>query len=71
MALWQITKNYFQQSEPWWVRDLAHEMKNDEKSHTRLITQEAAQLGLIIPILPILYYTHDSIEKICRYHHKI
>ncbi|MDM3687816.1 selenocysteine-specific translation elongation factor [Proteus mirabilis] len=61
-ALWQIAKNYFQQSEPWWVRDLAHEMKNDEKV-IRSLLRKAAQLGLIIPIIADRYYTHDSIEK--------
>ena len=61
-ALWQVAKNYFQQSEPWWVRDLAHEMKNDEKV-IRGLLRKAAQLGLIIPIIADRYYTHDSIEK--------
>lgn len=61
-ALWQIAKVYFEQSEPWWVRDLADEMKNDEKA-VRSLLRKAAQLGLIIPIIADRYYTHKSIEQ--------
>ncbi|MCT8264106.1 selenocysteine-specific translation elongation factor [Proteus terrae] len=61
-ALWQNAKVYFEQSEPWWVRDLANEMKNDEKV-IRSLLRKAAQLGLIIPIIADRYYTHQTIEK--------
>ncbi|MEQ4924711.1 selenocysteine-specific translation elongation factor [Proteus hauseri] len=61
-AQWQIAKVYFEQSEPWWVRDLADEMKNDEKA-VRSLLRKAAQLGLIIPIIADRYYTHKSIEQ--------
>ncbi|QAV23099.1 selenocysteine-specific translation elongation factor [Proteus hauseri] len=61
-ALWQIAKVYFEQSEPWWVRDLADKMKNDEKI-VRSLLRKAAQLGLIIPIIADRYYTHKSIEQ--------
>ncbi|VTP79463.1 selenocysteinyl-tRNA-specific translation factor [Proteus vulgaris] len=61
-SLWQHAKVYFEQSEPWWVRDLANEMKIDEKE-IRSLLRKAAQLGLIIPIIADRYYTHTSIEK--------
>lgn len=61
-ALWQQIKVYFEQSEPWWVRDLATKIQNDEKE-TRSLLRKAAQLGLIIPIIADRYYTHESIEK--------
>lgn len=61
-SLWQYAKVYFEQSEPWWVRDLANEMKKDEKE-IRSLLRKAAQLGLIIPIVADRYYTHASIEK--------
>ncbi|MEQ5141548.1 selenocysteine-specific translation elongation factor [Proteus vulgaris] len=61
-SLWQHAKVYFEQSEPWWVRDLANKMKIDEKE-IRSLLRKAAQLGLIIPIIADRYYTHTSIEK--------
>lgn len=61
-ALWQTAKVYFEKTEPWWVRDLANEMKMDEKV-IRSLLHKAAQLGLIIPIIADRYYTHHAIEK--------
>lgn len=39
-SLWQHAKVYFEQSEPWWVRDLANEMKIDEKEIRSLLRKE-------------------------------
>lgn len=60
--LWQRVAPYFTQPEPWWVRDLASEIKIDEKE-MRSLLRKAAQLGLIIPIIVDRYYSLETIEK--------
>lgn len=59
-ALWQQIEDLFA-DEPWWVRDLAAEIKQDEQT-VRHLLRFAAQLGLVTAILKDRYYRNDRIQ---------
>ncbi|PHM39631.1 elongation factor Tu [Xenorhabdus mauleonii] len=65
VALWEKTELHFNnelyfKNEAWWVRDLATEMGEDEEI-VRALLRKAAQLGLIIAIVPDRYYHRQRI----------
>ncbi|PHM72697.1 selenocysteine-specific translation elongation factor [Xenorhabdus kozodoii] len=60
--LWLKVEPYFQ-AEAWWVRDLASEMGEDEEI-IRHFLRKAAQLGLIIAIVPDRYYHRQYIQQL-------
>ncbi|MBI6548080.1 selenocysteine-specific translation elongation factor [Xenorhabdus lircayensis] len=60
-GLWLKAEPYFN-AEVWWVRDLATEMGEDEEIVRRLL-RTAAQLGLIIAIVPDRYYHRQRIQQ--------
>lgn len=59
-ALWQQIEGLFG-DDPWWVRDLAAEIKQDEQT-VRQLLRSAAQLGLVTAILKDRYYRNDRIQ---------
>lgn len=59
-VLWQQIEGLFG-DEPWWVRDLAAEIKQDEQT-VRQLLRFAAQLGLVTAILKDRYYRNDRIQ---------
>lgn len=60
-ALWQQTAPYFV-DDPWWVRDLAVELKLEE-GEVRSLLRKAAQLGYITAIVADRYYLSQRIEQ--------
>ncbi|CEE94185.1 SelB domain-containing protein [Xenorhabdus nematophila] len=59
--LWLKAEPYFN-TEVWWVRDLATEMGEDE-AIIRHLLRTAAQLGMIIAIVPDRYYHRQRIQQ--------
>ncbi|WP_435928551.1 selenocysteine-specific translation elongation factor [Dryocola sp. BD613] len=59
-ALWEKIDSLFG-DEPWWVRDLAAEVKQDEQT-VRQLLRFAARLGLVTAILKDRYYRNDRIQ---------
>ncbi|NIY48872.1 selenocysteine-specific translation elongation factor [Cedecea colo] len=59
-VLWEKIDGLFG-DEPWWVRDLAAAIKQDEQS-VRQLLRFAAQLGLVTAILKDRYYRNDRIQ---------
>ncbi len=59
-AIWEQIASLFG-DEPWWVRDLAAEIKQDEQT-VRQLLRFAAQLGLVTAILKDRYYRNDRIQ---------
>ncbi len=59
-AIWEKIDGLFG-DEPWWVRDLAAEIKQDEQK-VRQLLRFAAQLGLVTAILKDRYYRNDRIQ---------
>jgi selenocysteine-specific elongation factor len=58
--IWQKIDGLFG-DDPWWVRDLAAEIKQDEQT-VRQLLRFAARLGLVTAILKDRYYRNDRIE---------
>ena len=71
--LWQRIIPLFNQTDPWWIRDLASEMAEDEVV-IRGLLKKAAQLGLVTAIVRDRYYTSEQVVRfaniILRYHEK-
>lgn len=59
-VIWEKIDGLFG-DEPWWVRDLAAEIKQDEQK-VRQLLRFAAQLGLVTAILKDRYYRNDRIQ---------
>ncbi|CDG19630.1 selenocysteine-specific translation elongation factor [Xenorhabdus doucetiae] len=59
--LWLQAEPHFK-AQAWWVRDLAIEMGEDEAT-LRGLLRKAAQLGLIIAIVPDRYYHRQYIQQ--------
>ncbi len=59
-AIWAQIDSLFG-DDPWWVRDLAAEIKQDEQ-RVRQLLRFAAQLGLVTAILKDRYYRSDRIQ---------
>lgn len=59
-ALWEQIDSLFG-DEPWWVRDLAAQTKQDEQA-VRQLMRFAARLGLVTAILKDRYYRNDRIQ---------
>ncbi|MCT4703288.1 selenocysteine-specific translation elongation factor [Enterobacteriaceae bacterium H20N1] len=59
-AIWERIDSLFG-DDPWWVRDLAAEIKQDEQL-VRQLLRFAAQLGLVTAILKDRYYRNDRIQ---------
>ncbi|CDG23307.1 Selenocysteine-specific elongation factor [Xenorhabdus poinarii G6] len=59
--LWLKVEPYFK-AEAWWVRDLATKMGEEEET-LRCLLRKAAQLGLIIAIVPDRYYRYQCIQQ--------
>lgn len=59
-ALWEKIDSLFG-DEPWWVRDLAAKVKQDEQ-RVRQLLRFAARLGLVTAILKDRYYRNDRIQ---------
>lgn len=49
-------------AEPWWVRDLATSL-GEEESHVRATLRKAAQLGYVIAVVVDRYYLSQRIEQ--------
>lgn len=60
-SLWSKAESHFKE-EAWWMRDLATEMEEDEETIRRLL-RTAAQLGLVIAIVPDRYYHRRYIQQ--------
>jgi selenocysteine-specific elongation factor len=60
-AIWEQIDSLFG-AEPWWVRDLAQEINQDEQT-VRQLLRFAAQLGLVTAILKDRYYRNDRIQE--------
>lgn len=60
-AIWQRAAPLFG-DEPWWVRDLAHDL-NVEESLMRAVLRQAAQQGMITAIVKDRYYRNDRIVE--------
>lgn len=58
--LWQQIEGSFG-DDPWWVRNLAAEIKQDEQT-VRQLLRFAARLGLVTAILKDRYYCNDRIQ---------
>lgn len=63
-VLWEQIDALFG-DEPWWVRDLAAQTKQDEQT-IRQLMRFAAQLGLVTAILKDRYYRNDRIQAFAR-----
>ncbi|SFU90913.1 selenocysteine-specific translation elongation factor [Xenorhabdus koppenhoeferi] len=61
VSLWLKAEPYFR-AEAWWVRDLATQMGED-KDVVRHLLRTAAQLGIIIAIVPDRYYHRQRIQQ--------
>ncbi|PQQ32296.1 selenocysteinyl-tRNA-specific translation elongation factor SelB [Photorhabdus luminescens] len=59
--LWQRIVPYFT-DDPWWVRDLAADLKEEEAT-VRNLLKKSAQLGHIIAIVPDRYYCSQRIQQ--------
>lgn len=59
-AIWEKIDALFG-DDPWWVRDLAAEISEDEQ-RVRQLLRFAAQLGLVTAILKDRYYRNDRIQ---------
>lgn len=59
-GLWEQIDSLFG-DEPWWVRDLAAQTKQDEQA-VRQLMRFAARLGLVTAILKDRYYRNDRIQ---------
>jgi selenocysteine-specific elongation factor len=59
-AIWEKIDALFS-DDPWWVRDLAAEINEDEQK-VRQLLRFAAQLGLVTAILKDRYYRNDRIQ---------
>ncbi|WP_323835162.1 selenocysteine-specific translation elongation factor [Photorhabdus africana] len=59
--LWQRIAPYFT-DDPWWVRDLAANLKEEETT-VRSLLKRSAQLGHIIAIVPDRYYCSQRIQQ--------
>ncbi|NHB62513.1 selenocysteine-specific translation elongation factor [Photorhabdus sp. RW14-46] len=59
--LWQRIAPYFT-DDPWWVRDLTADLKEEEAT-VRSLLKKAAQLGHIIAIVPDRYYCSQRIQQ--------
>lgn len=61
LEIWQKVDGLFG-DDPWWVRDLATEIKHDEQT-VRQLLRFAARLGLVTAILKDRYYRNDRIQE--------
>ncbi|KER03303.1 selenocysteine-specific translation elongation factor [Photorhabdus temperata] len=59
--LWQRVAPYFT-DDPWWVRDLASDLK-EEEAIIRSLLKKSAQLGHITAIVPDRYYGSQRIQQ--------
>lgn len=60
--LWQKLEPYFVTNQPWWVRELAVKIQQDEAIIRHLLRKEA-KFGLITVIVPDRYYHNLQIQQ--------